>query len=202
MLRVWSACATQRDRGRIGERDGGGKWLLLCSQTVSKLTLAALSRDGAWQTLKIYSCFPKSSSCSFREKNFFSLACVRRLWSLSLCVKLCMNFLCFFKGFWELRAKAKFFFRFSSENLWLLTFKVVALHVFGEKFRRRWGVIMASVVCHVAVWVSDPQTTPARQRTRLSLVYVVCRMVRKAVESSVTLLFATLHFFSRTHILL
>ncbi len=115
LSRVWSVCATEgeRDRERIGERHGEKKWLLLCSQTVSKPTLPRLSRDEAHaeaegrQTPKISSCFPNSSSCSFREKLFSLLAYDDS--EVFLCLKLCMNFLCFYKGFWELRAKAKSF---------------------------------------------------------------------------------------------
>lgn len=53
-----------------------------------------------------------------------------------LCLKLCMNLLCFYKGFWELRAKAKC----AQILLWKSPphplFEAVALHIFGEKFLR------------------------------------------------------------------
>lgn len=202
MLRVWSVCATQRDRGRTGERDGGGKWLLLCSQTVSKPTLAALSSDGAWQTLKIYSCFPKSSSCSFREKNFFSL----RAYDESEVSLSASNFawtsFVFSKasGSWEQRRNSFSDFRvkISGSSLFRLWHCASLVKSF---WGCEWGVIMASVVCRVAVWISDPLLqTSKRQRgnERASvwfLWFAVCRMIRKAVELTITLLFATLHFF-------
>lgn len=117
-----------RNRGRKGGREreywwetGGEKWLLLCCQTVSKPTLASLSGDEphteaeAWQTLKIYSCFPKSSSCSFRVKTFFFFLRMTTLKSFSASNFAWTSFV-FTKasGSWEQRRNL---FRFSYEFL-------------------------------------------------------------------------------------
>lgn len=139
LCRVLSVCATERENR--GEKWGEKKWLLLCSQTVSKPTLPLLSRDEAHteaegrQTPKISSCFPNSSSCSFREK-LFSCLCVTTLKSSSASNFAWTSFV-FTKasGSWEQRRNL---FRFSYENLWRLTFEVVALHIFGGKVF--WGL--------------------------------------------------------------
>lgn len=117
------------------------KWLLLCSQTVSKPTLPLLSGDEAHaeaegrQTLKISSCFPNSSSCSFREKLFSPLVCDDS--EVFLCLKLCVNFLCFYKGFWEFRAKARSFLIFPWKSLVPCFWRCGILRICGETF---WGL--------------------------------------------------------------
>lgn len=93
------------------------------------------------------------------EKNFFSLL-VYDDSEVFFCLKLCMHLLCFYKGFWELRAKAKSFQIFLWKSLWRLTFEVVALRIFAKKFLRLACKIvetvktvkrMAFIICHLAV---------------------------------------------------
>lgn len=213
MLTVWSVCATEKERERIGERNGGEKWLLLWSQTVSKPTLASLSRDEAhteaeaWQTLKIYSCFPKSSSCSFRgETFFFPCLCMTTLKSFSASNFAWTSFV-FTKasGSWEQRRNL---FRFSYENLWRLTFGVVALHVFGGKFLRLVETVKTVErdygIHHLSLSSLDSRSVASDEWMQLSLVYFLlvfwtsflhseCRVIRKAVR--VKCHFATPHFY-------
>lgn len=149
-----------RNRGSKGGREGeywwetgGEKWLLLCCQTVSKPTLASLSGDEphtkaeAWQTLKIYSCFPKSSSCSFRVKTFFffSPACVWRLWSLSLPQTL-RELPLFLQRLLGVGSKGEIFSDFLMSFLWRLAFWGCGIA------RRWWKVFEACWNCKVS-WV-------------------------------------------------
>lgn len=98
------------------------------------------------------------------KKKFF-FPCLRMTTQKSSSAKLCMNFLCFFKGFWELRAKAKSFQIFLWKSLAPCFFEVVALRVFSEKFmnlvRGYWNckdhraTSTVVIICLLAVWISD-----------------------------------------------
>lgn len=134
LSRVWAVCTTKRGKTRRENRsEMGGKWLLLRSHAVSKPTLSVL-RWGGWglagnEDLFLFS---KLLIMFFQRKSFFSLL-VYDDSEVFLCLKLCMNFLCFFKGFWELRAKAKSFQIFLWKSLVSCFLEVVALRVFGKK---------------------------------------------------------------------
>lgn len=142
LSRVWSVYE-QRGEERRRENRGekwGKKWLLLCSQTVSKPTLPFLSRDEAHagaegrQTPKISSCFPNSSSCSFREKLFFP-ACVWRVWSLPLPQTL-HELPLFLQRLLGVESKGEIFSDFLMKISGASLLRVVALRIFGEKFLR------------------------------------------------------------------
>lgn len=122
LSRVWAVCTTKRGKTRRENRSemGENDYFSVVTLFQSLLSLSRDEEDEGLQAMKISSCFPNSSSCSFKEKVFFPCLCMTTQKSSSAS-NFAWTFFVFSKasGSWEQRRNL---FRFSYENLWRLAF--------------------------------------------------------------------------------
>lgn len=166
LSRVWAVCTTKRGKTRRENRSemGENDYFSVVTLFQSLLSLSRDEEDEGLQAMKISSCFPNSSSCSFKEKVFFPCLCMTTQKSSSAS-NFAWTFFVFSKasGSWEQRRNL---FRFSYENLWRLAFLrlwhcVSLVKKFMSLVRGYWNckdhgaTSTVVIICLLAVWISD-----------------------------------------------
>lgn len=196
----------------MGEKWGGKVITSLesnCFKADSRLSVKRWGSRWSWglaDTEDLF-LFSKVLIMFFQRRNFFfPCLCMTTLKSFSASNFAWTSFV-FTKasGSWEQRRNL---FRFSHENLWRLTFGVVALHVFGGKFLRLVETVKTVErdygIHHLSLSSLDSRSVASDEWMQLSLVlfflvfwtsflHSECKVIRKAVR--VKRHFATPHFY-------